>query len=66
MQDSISHWETDLDKSNRLLSGFQSVSSLYVLVLYCIELYNSSNKYMFKRCPIFIEDFCTYTSQKLS
>ena len=32
-------WETDLDKSNRLLSGSQFVSSLYVRVLYFIVLY---------------------------
>ena len=32
-------WETDLDKSNRLLSGSQSVNALYCIVLYCIVLY---------------------------
>ena len=34
-------WETDLDKSNRLLSGSQFVNSLYCIVLYllyCIVL----------------------------
>ena len=31
-------WETDLDKSYRFLSGSLFVSSLYVLVLFCIVL----------------------------
>ena len=35
----IIFWETDLDKSNRLLSGSQFVNSLYCIVLYCIVLY---------------------------
>ena len=35
----IIFWETDLDRSNRFLSGSQFVNSLYCIVMYCIVLY---------------------------
>ena len=35
----IMYWETDLDKSNRLLSESQFVNSLYCIVLYSIVWY---------------------------